>query len=199
MLIVKKFEGRTLCSNTYMLSCKGGTSCFLVDIGDFSLVKGVLSRYKEVKGVLLTHAHFDHIRGINDLMSAYPNIVVYTNERGKEMLYSEKLNLSRYHQMPICFNGDKIQIINDGEVLQLFEKERLTVLFTPGHNDSCITYYNENYVFTGDSYIPGAPVVTKLPGGKKLLSEASIQQILKLSKDRLVYAGHDVDKWESIF
>lgn len=199
MLEVKKIEGHTLCSNTYMLSCKGESSCFLVDIGDFSLVKKELLKYNEVKGVLLTHAHFDHIAGINDLFSVFPNVVIYTNEKGRDMLFSDKLNLSKYHELSLTYVGDKIQLIKDGDVLQLFDSEEIKVMFTPGHNDSCITYYNGENIFSGDSYIEGASVVTKLPGGNKFLAEESAQKILALSKDKILYAGHDVDKWESIF
>lgn len=199
MLKVKKMEGRTLCSNTYVLSCKGETYCFLVDIGDFSLVREEVLKYKEVKGVLLTHAHFDHIAGINDLFSVYPQVVVYTNEQGKEMLFSDKLNLSKYHEQSLIYEGDRIQLLKDGDVLQLFESEEIKVMFTPGHNDSCITYYNRKSVFSGDSYIEGASIVTKLPGGNKSLAEESAKKILSLSKERRLYAGHDVDKWESVF
>lgn len=199
MLKVTKIEGCTLCSNTYVLSCKGDTSCFLVDIGDFSLVKEELLKYNEVKGVLLTHAHFDHIAGINDLFSVFPKVVVYTNEIGKEMLFSDKLNLSKYHERSLIYVGDKIQLVKDGDVLQLFDSEEINVMFTPGHNDSCITYYNRENIFSGDSYIEGTSVVTKLPGGNKFLAEESVQKILALSKDKILYAGHDVDKWKSVF
>ncbi len=199
MLQVQKITGRTLCSNTYVLSFKGNTSCFLVDIGDYTLVRNQLLEFSEVKGVLLTHAHFDHIAGINDLLSAYPDLVVYTNEKGKEMLFSEKLNLSKYHEHPILYNGDRIYLISDGEKIQLFEDEEITAMFTPGHNDSCITYYDKRHIFTGDSYIEGSPVVTKLPGGKKILAETSVQKILELCNGRLLCAGHDAEKWVSIF
>ena len=151
-----------------------------------------------VKGVLLTHAHFDHIAGINELLSAYPGVDVYTNQQGKEMLYSDKLNLSKYHDQSIIFKGNRIKLLNDGDKIKIFDGEELCVMFTPGHNESCVTYYNSKYIFTGDSYILGAPVVTKLPGGKKILSDDSVQRILNLSRDREVCAGHDVDRWVSI-
>lgn len=199
MLNVKKIEGRTLCSNSYVLSSRGSSDCFLVDIGDFILIKKELSYKMTVKGLLLTHSHFDHIAGINHLLFAYPDLVVYTNEVGKEMLYSDKLNLSKYHEQPIVFNGDRIHLLKDGSVIQLFDNENITAIFTAGHNDSCITYYNNECIFTGDSYIPGAEVVTKLPGGNRKLAEQSVQHILKLKEGRIVYAGHDVDKWESVF
>ena len=115
------------------------------------------------------------------------------------MLFSDKLNLSKYHELSLTYVGDKILLIKDGDVLQLFDSEEIKVMFTPGHNDSCITYYNGENIFSGDSYIEGASVVTKLPGGNKFLAEESAQKILALSKDKILYAGHDVDKWESIF
>ena len=70
---------------------------------------------------------------------------------------------------------------------------------TPGHCPSCLTFYTKNYVFTGDSYIPEVPVVTKLPKGNRALAEVSKEKILKLSEDRKIMAGHDKDNWIIIF
>ena len=89
-------------------------------------------------------------------------------------------------------------IISEGERIELFDDTFINILETPGHCQSCLTYYTNHHIFTGDSYIPGAKVVTTLPKGNKTQANISLQRILELSKDRIICAGHDTDKWVSI-
>lgn len=69
----------------------------LVDPGDFKTF------YANIDIVLLTHSHFDHIYGLNDLFKSSPNARVYTNSFGREMLLNAKKNLSFYHEKPFVF------------------------------------------------------------------------------------------------
>lgn len=56
-------------SNTFVLSNEQGLA-YLVDIGDF---KSILQLgIKEIKGVFLTHVHYDHIYGLRELLDRYP-------------------------------------------------------------------------------------------------------------------------------
>ena len=62
-----------------------------------------------------------------------------------------------------------------------------------------MTYFTNDYIFTGDSYIPGVEVVTKLPRGNKKDAEHSLEKILNLTEARTICAGHDVENWVSFF
>lgn len=66
-------------SITWVLSDSDSDHVWLVDCGD---IKPILERVgnKEIAGVLLTHAHFDHIYGLPELLKPYPDCRVYTNE-----------------------------------------------------------------------------------------------------------------------
>lgn len=175
-------------SNTWVVDC--GTLVWLVDCGDVGPILRVIGD-KPVIAVLLTHAHFDHIYGLNELLELYPGILVYTNEVGREMLLNEKLNLSRYHETPYVFEYPKsIHIINDGDEIVLNKECKLKVVATPGHNDSCLTFVSDKEIFTGDSYIPGEKVVTLLPGGFKAKAQESLSHIMSLAIGRTIYPGH---------
>ncbi|MCE5174409.1 MAG: MBL fold metallo-hydrolase [Bacteroidales bacterium] len=49
-----------------------------------------------IKGVLLTHAHLDHIYGLPELFERFPDCLLYTNDFGMKTLADDKLNMSRY-------------------------------------------------------------------------------------------------------
>lgn len=76
--------------------------------------------FKGVDKVLLTHAHFDHIYGLNKLVEVNPNIKVYTNEYGRKMLLDAKMNLSLYHETPFVLNNpESIVVVENNDDIRL--------------------------------------------------------------------------------
>lgn len=178
-------------SLTYMLSGGNGDCCWLVDCGD---VEKIIDTGMTVRGVLLTHCHYDHIYGLNKLVEAFPDAMVYTNEFGKAALSDTKWNFSHYHPDAddfIFWKPQNVVTVSEGDKISL-DGFSLTVLETPGHDPSCISYLTDGAVFTGDSYIPGVKVVTTFPKSDKALAEASLRRITEISKDIRVYPGHKI-------
>ena len=176
-------------SCTYVFDSEKGV-CWQVDCGDVEPLLSLL-RGKELKGVFLTHAHFDHIYGLNELLKQFPDTLVYTNECGKETLLDARKNMSLYHETPFVFEyPDNIRIINDGDIIEFSDNLITKVIATPGHHPSCLTYIIGDAIFTGDSYIPGIKVVTNLPMGNKKRAQESIDKILAMSEGRTIYPGH---------
>ena len=184
-------------SRTYVLSQEGNPYVWLVDCGDVPPIVDLLSSLEdcpfEIKGVLLTHAHYDHMYGLPKLTKLFPSLMVYTNEIGKKALASERLNFSRYHEDPINYITGKVVICGEGDEIELFDGVKAIVHYTPGHNPACLTYEVSNYLFTGDSYIPGIKVVTNLPGGDKTLAAESLEKILQLAEGKILCPGHVVE------
>lgn len=178
-------------SNTYILSDESEKYVWLIDVGNFEEVNEILSEDTFVKGVFITHYHYDHIYGINKLIAKYPNCVVYASNHTIEGLYSEKMNLSFYHESPIVFEGTLTKEIKGTDEFELFSNCKLEIIETPGHNLGCLTYKIGNYLFTGDSFIPNAPVVTKLKGGNKLVNIDSLIIIHSyINENTVVCSGH---------
>ena len=183
-------------SRTYCLFNDESHEFWLVDCGDVPpLVESISSLVGNsfvIKGVLLTHAHYDHIYGLPRLKELFPKVRVYTNEIGRKMLGSDKLNMSKYHEDSIVFDSDNVAVCKDGSVIGLFDGVTAKVHETPGHNGSCMCFEIEDYLFTGDSYIPGIKVVSNLPGADKAMAAESVERIVRLAEGKIICPGHEV-------
>ena len=190
---IKQIINSVYSSNTFILSENHFNQVWLIDIGDIAPIIKTLKPGQSIHGVFLTHTHFDHIYGINKLISLFPDCMVYTSEFGNKGLHSEKLNFSKYHNQPFTFSGNKIQIVKEDDEIEIFPEKKLKIIETQGHDPSCLTFYTDRYIFTGDSYIPGLKVVTTFPKSNKEQAQISIQKILSLNiEDRIICPGHGV-------
>ena len=193
MLTVEVITNRVFNSRTYILTRPDCDKVWLVDCGDtdrvLKLIKG-----KTVEGVLLTHAHSDHIYGLEALMKQFLEVKIYTNEAGVAALKSPQLNISRYHSeySDISIEApDNICVVKDGDSIDL-----LGVMAqaheTIGHDPSCLTFIIEDKAFTGDAYIPGVKVFTGFPHSNRKQAEQSVKQILRLASGCQIMPGHTI-------
>lgn len=189
MLQVERIVNSIFDSNTWLLSMTECNQVWLVDCGDIAPIKDKISG-KIVAGVLLTHAHYDHIYGLPKLLDIFPECRIYTNLNGKEALASSKKNLSKYHEDPIEINESFVSVVKEGSVEVIFPDTKVSVYETPGHNPSCLCFSVEDYFFTGDAFIPGIPTVTNLPGGNKQQAMQSLDRIQLLIRNNTICAGH---------
>ena len=178
-------------SCTYVLHTAKCTQCCLIDCGDMKFILEYVCQYNlEISSLFITHTHYDHIYGIKELMNYFPGCIVYTSEWGVKGLASDKLNLSRYHNEPIIWTGDNINVLHEGDNVELFANEMMRVMETPGHDRSCLTYKSRNNLFTGDSFIPGLKVVSNFPNSNNEDAELSLRRIRLLSRNCHLYPGH---------
>lgn len=177
-------------SNTFILSSKGENDVFVVDIGDVEPLMNLIGD-KKVKGLFLTHAHYDHVYGINVLLEAFPGCIVYGSKATFDSLKNDKLNFSYYYEMPLLYKGAHEAIIKDGQLIPIWNNIKVRSIITPGHTLGSTCYMVDNNIFTGDAYIPNVPTVTKLKGGNKIEAEKSIAIIQKhLSEGDILHPGH---------
>lgn len=178
-------------SITYILPLSSSHDCWLVDCGD---VEKIIEQGWNIKGVLLTHIHFDHIYGLNKLLGTFPDAIIYTNADGKKGLMDPKWNFSRYHEDVENFvltKPENVSIIEDEGIIKLGEGMDVEVLFTPGHDPSCLSYKIGDALFTGDAYIPGIKVVTNFPRSNKQLAAESLTRLQELEKGGIqIMPGH---------
>ena len=90
-----------------------------------------------------------------------------------------------------CFTQDKSVVVLD-EGIHSLDGMKVEVVSTPGHAEDCLSYIIEDWIFTGDSYIPFAKVFTKWPTSNKALAlenEARLKEVAETRKLK-VYPGH---------
>lgn len=191
MCKVLQFVNTLFHSNTYVLYLEDRPEVWLVDCGDVEPLIQWCEKYgKSIEGVFLTHTHFDHIYGLSDLLVYIPHVKVYTSSNGVQGLASPRYNLSLFHEKPFEYTGD-VNTLEEGCSIDLYPNVCLTPYFTPGHDWSCLVFLVDDYLFTGDSYIPSVKLVTNFPKSNKEQAKESLNRILDLSKKcSILCPGH---------
>lgn len=191
MCKVLQFVNKFFHSNTYILYLEDKPEVWLVDCGDVApLIQWCDEHGKSIKGVFLTHTHFDHIYGLNDLLFYIPYVKVYTSSNGIQSLASPRYNLSLFHEKSFEYAGD-VNTLEEGCSIDLYPNIFLTAFSTPGHDWSCLAFHVDDYLFTGDSYIPGVKLVANFPKSNREQAKESLCKILELSKKcSILCPGH---------
>lgn len=180
--------------NSYVWLNEKTGRCFLIDPG--AAGKSILERCDRsgwaVEAILLTHGHFDHTGGVDEIRAAR-DLPVRIHEAGPAFLNDPKMNLSHY------FGGDavlkNVSVFRDGDLLSLQNDPEYTlrVIHTPGHTpDSCVFYdAAHGTAFTGDTIFRGNRGNDRLPGGDGPLLLRSIREkVLALPPETVLYSGH---------
>ena len=195
MLCVKTFVNKPVTSNCYVLFDKEESSdCIIVDPGSKS--EADLIEFIDREGlhplyIILTHEHFDHCWGVNELVQRY-NIPIICSQLCTEAIKHEKRNCSVFYDNKEAFviNSETVSIESIGYILG-FGDHLLRFVYTPGHSDASISFTIDSFLFTGDTLIKDERTVTKLPTGSvnKLRESLNILSSLKW-KGYCVYPGH---------
>ncbi|MCK6611973.1 MAG: MBL fold metallo-hydrolase [Bacteroidia bacterium] len=178
-------------SNVFILEPNESQLVWLIDIGEFEPVRRALSGTKEIAGVFLTHPHYDHIGGVNSLVECFPNCKIFGSSKTLEALQNPKENLSFYHEEPVVFSGSSCVSLDSLDEIGLVTGNSMKIFKTPGHYSGSLSYKLFNYWFTGDSLVPGYPVVTKLKGGDRVLNQLTLDFLFgAFLRDDVICPGH---------
>lgn len=178
-----------LFANTFLV-IDSKNSCVVIDpsIDYDGIINYILKNDLSLKGILLTHSHFDHMRGVDRLVS-YFHVPFYVHEDDIGGLTDYKKNCSNLDKKVIV--NSKPTKVNDGEKISLLEDE-IYVIHTPYHTVGSVCYYidKDKALFSGDSLFKMMVGRSDLPTSCSFLRKESLQKLIKLNDEVKVYPGH---------
>jgi glyoxylase-like metal-dependent hydrolase (beta-lactamase superfamily II) len=173
---IKRFVGGNIDSNGYIIFEKGDSACYIIDPGYAGerFLRAAEEAGLQIRGILLTHCHFDHVGGVQKILSAA--------------------------DCPVCMHKDEAAsykgrvdtLLSGGESLPLRD-ESILVLHTPGHTRGSVCFYSERgrVVFTGDTIFNVDLGRTDLGGGSAAEMERSVRETVSAwPSDTMLYPGH---------
>ena len=178
-------------TNCYLLCNMDIKECVLIDPADSQdeISRMIDESGCSLKGILLTHGHFDHIMGLDALLEEYP-VPVYVHEAEKGLIADPKTNLSLTYTNGYVF--EDATYVTDGQKIAA-AGVTFEVLFTPGHTSGGCCYYaeTENMLFSGDTLFRCSVGRSDLPTGDETTLIRSIKEkLLVLPENTVVYPGH---------
>ncbi len=180
-------------TNCYIGYNEDTREAFIVDPGDDArrISQTVREEKLNVKGILLTHGHFDHIMAVPELKAEF-GAPVYAHEAEEKLLKDTQMNLSApWAGRALSLEAERL--VKDGEKFELAGFE-IQAVHTPGHTAGGVSYYleAEGGLFSGDTLFRGSYGRVDLPTASGAEIARSIcEKLLPLPEETAVYPGHE--------
>jgi len=146
----------------------------------------------KVVAICLTHGHFDHIMGVNELRGK-TGAPVYASELEEDVLASAKLNVSE--QIGRIYTVKPDVLLKDNDDVEV-NGIRFKMISTPGHTHGscCYLFEEDGYLIAGDTLFAGSCGRTDLPTGSGGTLDRSLKEkLMRLPDEVKVYPGHGED------
>ncbi len=195
MLQVKSFGFNPFQENTYIVY-NDNKNAFIIDPGNISehetaaLKNFIDDNGLTVKNILLTHAHIDHVLGLQWVHDTY-KVPVLMHLHEKELLDRNPMTARNYGFFFKPFEGE-IRHISESDTLSL-DDQQLELRFVPGHSPGSLAFYSKDsgFVIAGDALFEGSIGRTDLYKGDMAQLLSSIRtQLFTLPDETKVYSGH---------
>ena len=177
----------TIGTNCYIVYDENTKNAFCVDIADNvseAYLNFIDKEKLNIKYMLLTHAHHDHVLSAPEFKKKFNNAKFVISKTDYENIlkgYMRGVN-------PDTFIDPDI-LVQDNSILE-FEDKTISVIATPGHTSGSVCYLFENNLFCGDTVFRGSIGRTDLPTGSSKEIFKSINKLKKIDKNLNLFPGH---------
>ena len=195
MLHIHIFRFNPFSENTYVLfnDQKNGV---IIDPGNWNEKENeILENFIEekeisIQNILLTHAHIDHVLGLQWAFDTY-KVAVKMHEEEKDILDRNPMSARNYGFDFKPFVGD-IELLSEGEKY-FIDEDSFEIFHVPGHSPGSIAFYNEaqKFIISGDALFQGSIGRTDLyRGNHEQLLESIRTKLFTLPEETEVFSGH---------
>lgn len=177
-------------TNTYLVWDENSQQAMMIDPAapDRILLEEIKNLKLDLKYIINTHGHGDHIAGNQLIKDSFPTPLCI-HEADAAKLTDVKLNLSEFWNADIVSPSADV-LYKDGDKFTLGNYE-ITVIHTPGHTQGGICLLVEGLLFSGDTLFSKGIGRTDLPGGSyEMLVSSIVDKLFKLPDETIVLPGH---------
>ena len=187
-LAVDRFPLGQVQTNCYLVrSDRGASDAVVIDPADSAaqIRLELASRGATCAGILISHCHWDHLRGVADLAEG-TGAKVWMPEAEADVLrrpddFYPGIGVRPYEPDVLVAGGEEIELAGI-----TFE-----AVVVPGHSPGHVAYYAEGSLFSGDVLFAGSVGRTDLPGGDWDMLVQSIGTLFeRFPPETVVYSGH---------
>lgn len=193
-MIIKKLPLGPIEANTYIIFDENSKEAVVIEAsGDAQKIKNELDNLgANLKYILLTHGHFDHVFALNELKELCPSVKAYLNKEDERLL--EHIGVQCAHFGIAGVDVPKIDEFIDENTKLSFAGKEIKPIHTPGHTKGSMCYLIEGELFSGDTLFFEEIGRCDLPGGDFSEIENSIRKkLFTLDKNIVVHPGHSHD------
>ena len=189
-MIIKTFVEPPIDNNNYLIVDEKTKDAALIDCSsiDDRIDEEIEKQGANLKYILLTHGHFDHIAGIRpNRFKNNPQIVMHKAD--SDWLNNANQYLPMFGMPEITI--PKVDVfVDDGDTIKLGSLE-IKVLHTPGHTQGGVCYLVDGNLFSGDTIFREAVGRCDLEGGNfNQIVESIEDKIFTLPPETVIYPGH---------
>ena len=178
-------------ANTYIITDDATGETAVIDAG--ACTEELLDKLKDknVRYILLTHGHYDHILGVPAL-KAHTGSEVLIHKADADCFWDTEKSLASFDHSFSQTPMKADRLLSDGDEIHLGDTV-LSVLHTPGHTKGGVCYidYQDRLIFSGDTLFCLTAGRTDFPGGSFEELMASLITLRNLPGDYIVYPGHN--------
>ena len=190
-MIIKHIVVGWLRTNCYLLGDEETRTCALIDPGQKAdtILEAVAELGYELKMILLTHGHYDHVMAVPKIVEK-TGAKVYIHKKDQWLLSCDEV--LRYGTRAEGYSVPHVDgWLEEGMTLSLGSLT-IRVLHTPGHTRGSVCYYDaENGIlFSGDTLFCAGFGRMDLYGGSPAQMRTSLRSLFELPGDTQVYCGH---------